>query len=454
MERRLSVAAAVAFALAAVLYSAWIPGEFTTPALDRMHGYLSELAARDQPWSGLFQLADAGAGLACLAGVALVPRIPREWLGWLGLAAFGLFTVGGALLPLDCASVSDPACERGQRSLAHHLHAVTSALSVAGVTVSMVLLSRTVLAWVITAASLAATSLALASMVLGNLAGLAQRAQLVLIALWLLYLAARLLTRCPPADTRLPHVLREGEGPAVLLCAGLGGAWFHWDEVAAGLAPQATAIRFDRPGLGLSPAEPLRPTLYGEAARLAALAPAHPEQVTVVAHSVAAWHAEAFARLHPLRVNRLVLVDPKCRSGPLRHPSGWGQTAGRWLPAFGGTWGAHAVARCAGPAGHRLLTGRADPGGVYAEGRVAAAVTGEWLAIREMAAELRTIREEHPFPPVPVVVISSGRGDACLEELAGLLGGTMLTLPGVDVLREDPAAIVKACLDESEPGPG
>jgi pimeloyl-ACP methyl ester carboxylesterase len=180
--------------------------------------------------------------------------------------------------------------------------------------------------------------------------------------------------------------------------------------VAAELARSHRVVRFDRPGLGRSPASPTPPTLYGEAARLAALAPAHPEQVTVVAHSVAAWHAEAFVRLHPMCVSRLVLVDPS-RDDRRRRASSFGRALGQWLPALGGAWGATALALLAGPAVHRLVNGLPDHGRAYRTGRVLAAAAGEWLARHDMAADLRRVRARHAFPDVPVTVISS-RGRA------------------------------------------
>ncbi|MBF8194654.1 alpha/beta hydrolase, partial [Nonomuraea sp. K274] len=186
------------------------------------------------------------------------------------------------------------------------------------------------------------------------------------------------------------------------------------------------------------------PTLYGEVARLAALAPAHPEQVTVVAHGVACWHAEAFARLHPLCVAKLVLLDPRCAND--RGPLAVARAAGRWVPALGGTWGATAVARLTGPAVHRLLTGLPDPSGAYSMGKVPAAVAGEWLARRDMAADLRRIRAEKPFPDVPVTVIGTGGTDRCRERLAGDLGARLVRLPdaGRQVQLEQPEVVAHA----------
>ncbi|NJP90737.1 alpha/beta fold hydrolase [Nonomuraea sp. FMUSA5-5] len=497
MERRLFVLAACAFIVTAVLASAWVTGQFTTPAVDRTEGYVSELAARNQPWTRLFRVSDVLAGLACLAGVALVPRVAREWPGWLALAAFGLLTVVAGLFPLDCAALSDPLCGRQGASAAHVAHAAARVLGTIAVLVAMVLLSarwRARASWLFTWLTLGATLLTAGAQAAGHGVGLAHRAQLTMIAVWLVYVALRLLVaddaaadatadeagpRIAPGrmggvggarvrtdDARAwsgtdgvradwsgaegvradddplwsragavpgpggrgrAHVVVQGAGPVVLITAGLAGAWFHWDAVAARLAGGHRVIRFDRPGLGLSPSAPVPPTLYDEAARLAALSPAHPQQVTLVAHGVACWHAEAFARLHPLCLARLVLVEPACTAE--RRPLPFARTACRWLPALGRTWGATALARVAGPPAHRLLTGLPDPSGVYGTGRVLAAAVGEWLARRGMAADLRRLREEKPFPDVPVTVLSAGDPDGCAGRLADALAAEHVRLP-------------------------
>ncbi|MFI7124070.1 alpha/beta fold hydrolase [Nonomuraea sp. NPDC050153] len=469
MERRLYVLAASAFIVAAVLGSAWITGQFTTPEVDRTDGYVSELAARDQPWTRLFRTSDALAGLACAAGVALVPRVAREWQAWLALAVFGLFTFAAGLFPLDCATLSDPYCGRQVVSTGHHVHQLAGALATAALLASMVLLSlrwRSWVSWLFTWLGLAATLLTAAALADRHGVGLAHRAQLTLFAVWLVYVAVHLLiTDEPPvppvmagaADPdgghAVPHVVEQGAGPVVLITAGLGGAWFHWGAVAGRLAGSHRVIRFDRCGLGLSPHAPVPPTLYTEVARLAALAPSHPEQVTVVAHGAACWHAEAFARLHPLRVAKLVLVDP----APVveRGPSALAASIGRWLPTLGGTWGATAVARLVGPAAHRLIVGVPDPYGVYRMGKVPAAVAGEWLARRDMVADLLVVRAESPFPDVPVTVISAGERNADHERLAGALSAKLVRLPGAghQVQIEDPGAVADAVLDAPRTGP-
>ncbi|NRQ38895.1 alpha/beta fold hydrolase [Nonomuraea sp. NN258] len=431
-----------------MLYSAWITGQFTTPDVDRTQGYVSELAAVDQPWARLFRAGDVLSGLACLAGVALTPHVRGEWPGWLALGGFGLLLAAGGAFPLDCAPISDEECGTAGLSPAHRVHELAGVLGTAAVLAAMVLLAvrwRSWVAWLFTGLTLAATAVLLVAVAAGQWAGIAHRVLMTLIAVWLVYVALRLLiTDGHTVRSGPPHVVRQGDGPAVLLTSGPAGAWFHWDAVAAELAARHRVTRFDRPGLGLSPPSPEPPTLYGEAARLAALAPAHPQRVTVVAHELSCWHAEAFARLHPLCVAKLVLVDPACASGGKRPQVR--RALGRWTPALGATWGATALARVAGPAAHRLLTGAGDPAGVYRRGSVLAAAAGEWLARRDMAADLCAIRAEHPFPDVPVTVISSGEDDPCTERLAETLNATLVRLPATErpIPLDDPGAVAAA----------
>ncbi|MEO3871448.1 alpha/beta fold hydrolase [Nonomuraea sp. B12E4] len=470
--------AASAFVVAAVLGSAWITGQFTTPAVDRIDGYVGELAARNQPWTRLFRVSEGLSGLTCALGVALVPRVAREWPGWLALAAFGLFTFLAGLFPLDCAALSDPACGHTSMSFGHRAHMLAGPLGALAVLTAMVVLSlrwRSWVSWLFTWLSLAATLLTVAAHADRHGVGIAHRAQLTLIAVWLVYAAVHLLISDddhfqpardePRAAARSgsvarwdgygrPHVVEQGTGTVVLVTAGPGGAWFHWDRVAARLAGCRRVIRFDRPGLGLSPRSPAPPTLYAEVARLAALAPAHPERVTVLAHGVACWHAEAFARLHPLCVAGLVLVDPAC--AVRRRRLALSGRAGQWLPALGGTWGATALARLTGPVAHRLLTGGPDPSGTYSMGKVPLAMAGEWLARRDMAADLCRLREGKPFPGVPVIVISTGARDSCRRELATMLGARLVRLrvSRRQVTLQAPEAIVEAVSAVLPNGPG
>ncbi|MFE2362405.1 alpha/beta fold hydrolase, partial [Streptomyces virginiae] len=119
------------------------------------------------------------------------------------------------------------------------------------------------------------------------------------------------------------HVLVEGRGPVCVLSAGLAMAWFDWDAVAALLAAEGrTVVRFDRPGHGLSGPATAPPTTAGEAHRIAGLLDAlgyggpAADPVTVVGHSIAAFHAEGFARLYPGRTAGLVGARPPPARGP------------------------------------------------------------------------------------------------------------------------------------------
>ncbi|WP_188295317.1 alpha/beta fold hydrolase, partial [Streptomyces sp. CBMA156] len=111
------------------------------------------------------------------------------------------------------------------------------------------------------------------------------------------------------------HVRTEGSGPVCLLSGGLGSSWFDWDLVVPFLTPYRTVVRFDRPGYGLSAAEPATgrpaPTAAGEAGRILAVLDGLGLRgpCTVAGHSLAGFHVEAFARLHPERTAGLVLVD-------------------------------------------------------------------------------------------------------------------------------------------------
>ena len=214
------------------------------------------------------------------------------------------------------------------------------------------------------------------------------------------------------------HVVIDGSaGPAVVLSQGMGESWFDWDAVVPLLADGHRVIRFDRPGLGESPATGGLPTLAEEADRLAALARFAGAAVVVVGHSVAGVHAEAFARRHPRLVAGLVLVDPDDEpgarprgpraAGVARRVSAVGHRTGRLLDATPlrrlGPWAWRAAVRLLGaqpppaPAADR----------VYARGRVAAATLDEWLAFRDMMADLARLRTVAPLPPVPMVVLTA-----------------------------------------------
>lgn len=116
------------------------------------------------------------------------------------------------------------------------------------------------------------------------------------------------------------HVLVSGGGPTVVLCGGLGGNWFDWDDVSRILSPFHTVVNFDRPGFGLSEPFPRgqTPTVVDESDRILDVLDALGLEApaVVVGHSLAGFYAEAFARLHPERTAGILLLDSSAERDP------------------------------------------------------------------------------------------------------------------------------------------
>ncbi|MER7518012.1 alpha/beta hydrolase [Streptomyces sp. NPDC126499] len=219
------------------------------------------------------------------------------------------------------------------------------------------------------------------------------------------------------------HVVVDGAGPVCVLAAGLGMSWFDWDPVVPLLAPYRTVVRFDRPGHGLSAPAAAPPTLAGEADRIAALLDALrlPGTATVVGHSIAGFHAEAFARRHPDRTAALVLVDSSVEERPRAS-----RTAPPLARALGAALSAAGIPAALGPAGRRLavrLSARGqDPAPpalvrrVYRTSRVLRGTLDENARYGAVAAELLALRERAPLPPgLPVTVLAAPDGSARWE---------------------------------------
>ncbi|MFI8516671.1 alpha/beta fold hydrolase [Streptomyces sp. NPDC085481] len=214
------------------------------------------------------------------------------------------------------------------------------------------------------------------------------------------------------------HVRVDGSGPVCVLAAGLGMSWFDWDRVVPLLAPHRTVVRFDRPGHGLSEAPAAPPTAAGEADRIAGLLDALrlPGPATVVGHSIAGFHAEAFARRHPGRTAALVLLD----SSVEEHPRA-SRTAPVLARALGALLCAAGVPAALGPAARRLAV-RDDPAPpglvrrVYRSSRVLRGTLDENARYAAVAAELLALRERAPLPPgLPVTVLAAPDGSARWE---------------------------------------
>ncbi|MFI6086815.1 DUF998 domain-containing protein [Streptomyces sp. NPDC051218] len=207
--------------LGALAYSMWLIEPFLGTGLSPLSSYVSELAARDQPYGTLFRTTDLTAGLLVLAGaVGALRWLPRRWgtvVGWAGLALFGAATAVDSRLPLSCAPTADAACVAregaGLVPAAHTAHAVSSSVAVTGALVGMValtlaarrhgsLLSRASSSTLLlTLLELAATAWTLAAVAafdagLGTWGlGVGQRLQVLLIAVWLGLLARAVVRR-------------------------------------------------------------------------------------------------------------------------------------------------------------------------------------------------------------------------------------------------------------------
>ncbi|MGA4842381.1 alpha/beta fold hydrolase [Streptomyces sp. G45] len=247
------------------------------------------------------------------------------------------------------------------------------------------------------------------------------------------------------------HVEVTGDGPVCVLSAGLGLAWFEWDPVVPHLARHRTVVRFDRPGLGLSGPARVPPTLFGEADRIARLLDAvglGGRPVTVVGHSLAGFHAEAFARLHPGRTAGLVLVDSSVEERPRALPGRAARV--RCAGAAAALLGAAGVPRALGP----LLRGGGVPRRlrrVYGSSRVWRAALAEYVTYGDAARELALLRERAPLPAVPVTVLAASRTGAGRwvgrqRALAGALGADFRVLApaGHLVMAERPREVAEA----------
>ncbi|MEU2430028.1 alpha/beta hydrolase [Streptomyces sp. NPDC007861] len=220
------------------------------------------------------------------------------------------------------------------------------------------------------------------------------------------------------------HVVVDGSGPVCVLSAGLAMSWFDWDPVVPLLAPHRTVVRFDRPGHGLSGPAAVAPSATGEAHRIAALLDALglTGPATVVGHSIAGFHAEAFARLHPARAAGLVLVDSSVEEHARVPAAPALRTA--LTHALGTVLSTAGVPAALGPLTRRAAvrlsrTGGGDPAPAalvrrcYGTSRVLRGALLENAHYRAVAAELLALRERFPLPDglaVTVLAASGGHG--------------------------------------------
>lgn len=253
---------------------------------------------------------------------------------------------------------------------------------------------------------------------------------------------------------------RSGAAPTVVLLGGCGVPSPLWQPVVDQL-PGRALTRLDRPGLG-SPWPGRLPTLAEEVATLAALVERIGSPVLLVGHSMAGPHAEAFVRRHPGLVRGLVLVDGSVE-WDLR-PPGVRDHLRRafWLGA------ARVVRRLLRPAPLRVLGrlfGRVvvatqsrlrvwDPmPGVEVLGApdAAASVVAEQGAYADQLRELDHVRERHPWPGTPTVVLTAaGDGGASWvrdqRRLADLLSAGQVVVEDARhlMMQDCPGRVVEA----------
>ena len=182
---------------------------------------------------------------------------------------------------------------------------------------------------------------------------------------------------------QLHVVVRGSTGRVVVLCSGLGGKWSDWDDVTELLATDHVVVRFDRPGLGSSPAltSDYTPTVRAEAHRITAVLDAVglTAPVTIVGHSLGGFYAEGFARLYPDRTAAVLLLDSSV----------------------------------AEPAGRRLLPKRVQTATydvVNGLSKFLGAVVRENNAYPDLGEEVLDMRRHAPISPVRVAVaVAIGR---------------------------------------------
>lgn len=224
-------------------------------------------------------------------------------------------------------------------------------------------------------------------------------------------------------DELRTHVVVTGGGPPIVLCGGLGGNWFDWDDTAAILSAFHTVVVFDRPGFGLSESFPHghTPTVEAEAARIVGVLDALelPDPAVVVGHSIAGFYAEAFARLYPSRTAGMLLLDSSAERDPWHLiPRHYRISAAYALSKTLTTLG---LQRLLGTTVRRILNQSIPPDGIPIE-------TYDWIAqiyrtpsyleaalvedfvYPDMALELNRIRRSHPMPDVPATVAAAHTG--------------------------------------------
>lgn len=243
------------------------------------------------------------------------------------------------------------------------------------------------------------------------------------------------------------HLVVDGaaDAPPVVLTSGLAGAVADWDAVTRLLAPSARVLRFDRPGTGASTPSAQAPSARREVAVLDAVLDFAGAPVVLVGHSLAGLHVEAFARLRPARLRGVVLVDPSLAPPGVGRPFDLAAVVATGLVRLGA---AGLAARLVSPL--LRLAGRPP---------ARAGAVAELAGYADLVAEVDALRDAHPLPDVPWMVLTAGgtlggaksarRVLSAHESMAGLAPhGVHRIVPDAPHLLQlhSPAAVANAVL--------
>jgi len=208
----------------AVLYSNWILENYLTRSLlPDPDMYISELSAADQPYGEWFRICDRACAVVLVVATvaALIGVRGSRWskAGWGALGVFAVATgLDSTVWTLVCAPSSDAACAAreaaGTVPLSHQLHWLSSGMALAAAIASLLAFAiadyregasapicRTGL---LTLTALVGTAIWTGVAILIDhtdvvgMVGVAQRAELVAFASWLIYAALR-TARVPSA---------------------------------------------------------------------------------------------------------------------------------------------------------------------------------------------------------------------------------------------------------------